>query len=152
MAEHLICSANDALFADQYAKPRMLWGVACWPDPTPNCRFILGDAEDLPFSNEEFSAVVMNAGILHLAQPDKAIAEAYRLLCSKGRFAFVVWATPDEAQGFAVVLQAVNEAGNSAVVIPSGHPFFRFSHSEETRDALQVVGFHDIRCKKGSLL
>src|SRR4051794_5201106 len=52
------------------------------------------DAEALPFGDGSFDAVVMNFGVLHLAQPDLAFAEAYRVLRAGGRFAFTVWAVP----------------------------------------------------------
>ena len=180
MADHLMSSVSDASSTELSGKPRMLLDVACGPGYVtglakehgwcpigvdfseamvaeaehnhPDTRFVLGDAEELPFSDEEFLAVVMNFGILHLAQPDKAIAEAYRVLGRGGRFAFTVWATPNEARGFAIVLQAVNEAGNSAVPLPPGPPFFRFSDPDETYRALQSVGFRNIQSAKIPLL
>src|SRR5262249_49828665 len=42
--------------------------------------FRQGDAEALPFEDESFDALTMNFGMLHLARPDAAIAEARRVL------------------------------------------------------------------------
>src|SRR5262245_62748234 len=40
--------------------------------------FRIGDAQNLPFDAASMDAVVMNFGLLHLARPDQAIAEAPR--------------------------------------------------------------------------
>ena len=66
----------------------------------PQINFQLGDAEELSFADASFDAVVMNFGILHLARPEAALREACRVLGPGGRFAFSVWATPDQTVGF----------------------------------------------------
>jgi ubiquinone/menaquinone biosynthesis C-methylase UbiE len=103
--------------------------------------FTEGDAEDLPFPDASFDAVTMNFGLLHLARPDRALAEACRVLRRGGRFAFTVWAKPEEARGFAIVLGAIQKHGDMKVPLPSGPPFFRFSDPEESRRALLQAGF-----------
>src|SRR5262245_40288521 len=70
----------------------------------PDVKFREGDAEQLPFDNDLFDAAVVNFGILHLARPDQALAEACRVLRPGGRFGFTVWAKPEEAAGFGIVL------------------------------------------------
>src|SRR5207253_5020018 len=61
-----------------------------------------GDAEDLPFPGSSFDAVVLNFGMLHLGRPEKALAEAHRVLRAGGRVAFTVWDTPDKAIAFGI--------------------------------------------------
>jgi len=100
-----------------------------------------GDAEDLPFPDASFDAVTMNFGLLHLARPDRALAEACRVLRRGGRFAFTVWAKPEEARGLGIVLGAIQKHGDMKVPLPSGPPFFRFSDPEECRRALLQAGF-----------
>src|SRR4051812_24363420 len=46
----------------------------------PAIDFREGDAEALTFDDGSFDAVAMNFGMLHLARPDTAIAEAHRVL------------------------------------------------------------------------
>jgi SAM-dependent methyltransferase len=107
-----------------------------------------GDAEALSFAAGTFDAVVMNFGLLHLARPDQAIAEAHRVLTPGGRYAFTVWAGPEEAVGFGAVLRAMDACGRQDVGLPPGPPFFRFSDAGECRRSLTAAGFADIDVRK----
>jgi SAM-dependent methyltransferase len=100
-----------------------------------------GDAEKLPVGNNLFDAAVMNFGILHLGQPEVALIEALRILRGGGRFAFSVWAKPEETIGFGIVLRAVELHGEPRVELPEGPPFFRYSDPEECTRGLLVAGF-----------
>jgi len=110
----------------------------------PGIAFRQGDAEALPFEDASFDAVTMNFGMLHLARPDTAIAEAWRVLRPGGRYGFTVWAGPDRAVGFGMALRAIERHGNSQVPLPEGPPFFRFSDVNGTRQTLGEAGFEDI--------
>ena len=114
----------------------------------PALTFREGDAEALPFDAGRFDAVVMNFGLLHLARPDAALAEAHRVLRAGGRYAFTVWASPEQAVGFGLVLRAVETLGKKDVPLPEGPPFFRFSDAAETRRTLEHVGFTEIQVQE----
>ena len=107
----------------------------------PTVTFREGDAEALPFADATFDAAVMNFGLLHLARPDAAIAEARRVLRAGGRYAFTVWASPERAVAFGLALRAIEEFGNARVPLPEGPPFFRFSDERATRTTLASAGF-----------
>lgn len=107
----------------------------------PGVEFREGDAENLPFGNGLFDAAAMNFGVLHLGQPEKALLEAHRVLRSGGRFAFSVWAPPEETVGFGIVLRAVEAHGEPRVKLPEGPPFFRYSDAAECKRSLLVAGF-----------
>ena len=113
----------------------------------PAMTFREGDAEALPFDACSFDAVVMNFGLLHLARPDAAIAEAHRVLRPEGLYALTVWAEPEQAVGFGLVLKAVQEHGNPDVPLPEGPPFFRFSAPEEVKRTLEHAGFSDVEVR-----
>jgi SAM-dependent methyltransferase len=113
----------------------------------PAIEFRQGDAQDLPFDDAAFDAVVMNFGLLHLARPDAAIAEARRVLRPGGRYALTVWAVPEEAVGFGIILKAVQTHGNPNVPLPEGPPFFRFSAGDEFARTLEAAGFGDIEVR-----
>ena len=106
-----------------------------------NLEFHVGDAEALDFSKESFDAVVMNFGMLHLARPDTAIAEAFRVLRPGGRYAFTVWDEPHRAVAFGIILDSVQLHGSMDVTLPPGPPFFRFSQPEESMRAVAAAGF-----------
>jgi SAM-dependent methyltransferase len=106
----------------------------------PGIDFRAGDAEALPFPDESFDAVVMSFGLLHLGRPDQALAEGRRVVRSGGRLAFTVWATPEAAVGFGIVLGAIQRHGRLDAPLPAGPPFFRFSDPAECRRALLAVG------------
>jgi SAM-dependent methyltransferase len=107
----------------------------------PTIDFRDGDAEQLPLGNGLFDAAAMNFGILHLGRPEKALLEAYRVLRSGGRFAFSVWAPPQEAIGFGIVLRAVELHGEPRVELPEGPAFFHYSDPDECKRGLIVAGF-----------
>jgi SAM-dependent methyltransferase len=107
----------------------------------PGIDFRQGDAEDLPFGSNLFDAAVMNFGILHLARPEKALADAQRVLRAGGRFAFSVWCDPQQTVGFGIVLRAVQEHGEPRAELPEGPPFFFYSDPEKCKAGLLAAGF-----------
>jgi SAM-dependent methyltransferase len=104
-----------------------------------------GDAERLNLPDEAFDAAAMNFGMLHLANPEHAIAEAFRVLRPGGRYAFTVWDLPERALAFQIVLESVQAHGEMDVGLPPGPPFFRFSDPAECARTLAEAGFRDVR-------
>ncbi len=107
----------------------------------PTVEFREGNAEVLPLPDESFDAVVMNFGLLHLPHPEPALGEAHRVLRHGGRVGFTVWARPEEAVSFHIVLRAIETHGNLNVPLPPGPPFFRFSDPDESHRVLLEGGF-----------
>lgn len=107
----------------------------------PDIEFKADDAESLSFDDGTFDAVVCNFAMLHIAEPDKAIAEAFRVLRPGGRYAFTTWQTPDKVQYLGVVTGAVMAHGNLDVDVPAAPPPFRFSDPEEAKRTLTSCGF-----------
>jgi len=110
----------------------------------PGVEFREGDAENLALPDAEFDAVMMNFGVLHLANPDRALAECFRVMRAGGRLAFTVWEPPPQTVPFAIVLEAVEKHGILNIGVPPGPPMFRFADSREALRVLSEVGFTNV--------
>jgi ubiquinone/menaquinone biosynthesis C-methylase UbiE len=95
----------------------------------PGIEFIEGDAQEVPFADASFDRVLMNFGLLHLSQPEKACAEAFRVLKSGGNFGFTVWAQPRENPGGKIVNDAIEAHADLNVEVPEGPS--KFLHALE---------------------
>lgn len=110
----------------------------------PTALFYEGDAEHLVFPSGFFDAAVCPFGLFHMADPDKAISEAWRVLKPGGKFAFTVWAPPEKHVFFKLVLGAISRHGSMDAPLPEAPHFFRFSEPAESQRALKIAGFSDI--------
>lgn len=107
--------------------------------------FHVDDAQTLEtLSGATFDAVVMNYGILHLGQPSRAISAVARVLKPGGRFAFSCWQDIAHTRGYAVLYDAIREAGAVAGGVPHGPNLFMFSENGTVQTALSSAGFINI--------
>lgn len=111
----------------------------------PNLTFRLGDAEELPFSDNRFDAVLINFGILHFPDADRALSEAHRVLKRDGRLGFTAWAGP-EGSAIGIAMGAIAKEGSLDVDLPQGTPIFRFADHDECRRVLTGNGYEDCSC------
>lgn len=111
----------------------------------PKITFVEGDAESLSFDDQSFDRYLMNFGLLHLEHPEKALAEAHRVLRKDGTAAFTVWAPPDRSAGFRCVLESISRYGDQNIALPEGPAFFRFSDKYEFLNRLEDAGFKDVK-------
>ena len=84
----------------------------------PGIEFHTGDAEALPFADARFDAAIANFGIHHVERPERAIAEARRVLKRGGTFAFTVWAAPEDNTAWRLITDAVGAAAASMCRCP----------------------------------
>jgi SAM-dependent methyltransferase len=91
--------------------------------------------------------VVCSLGILHLPNPEKAVAEAHRVLKPGGRYAFTCWTPPASNPFFGLVLGSVQKHGSMNVNLPAGPPLFRFGELTECETVLRAAGFTSRQCR-----
>jgi SAM-dependent methyltransferase len=104
------------------------------------------DAEELPFDDASFEAVVGGFVINHLPRPQRALAGAARVLVPGGRVAFSVWDRPERMRVFGVVTEAIEAAGvDRDDAVPAGGPDpYRFADDGEFRGLLEAAGLVDV--------
>jgi len=107
----------------------------------PDISFAKGDAQNLRFKDASFDRVLINFGLLHVSHPEKACVEACRVLKSRGRFGFTVWAGPEKNPGAKIVNDAIEAHGDLDVGLPEGPPRYLYGEREECRKVLEEAGF-----------
>jgi ubiquinone/menaquinone biosynthesis C-methylase UbiE len=107
----------------------------------PDIRFVQGDAQNLPFPDGCFDRVLSNFGLLHVSHPEKACAEACRVLNSRGKFGFTVWAGPEASPGAKILNDAIEAYADVNVQLPEGPPRYLYTEREECRKVLEQAGF-----------
>ena len=108
----------------------------------PQIEFCEGDAQNLPFSDVTFDRVLANFALLHVSEPERACAEAFRVLKTGGKFGFTVWAAPEENPYAKIIDDAIQAHADLEVDFPAGPPHYLFSGREEFRRALERVRFN----------
>src|SRR5437016_10991134 len=86
----------------------------------PQTIFREGDAQQLPFTEASFDRALMNFGLLHLSRPERACAEAFRVLRRGGKFGFTIRAEPHENPGGKIINDAIETHEDLNVEVPEG--------------------------------
>lgn len=99
----------------------------------PGAAFIEADAQDLPFTDNEFDAVVSNMGICHIPDQPLALSELRRVLRAGGSIALANWCGPEKSPAFEILYGAVKAHGHSDVSVPAGPDFHQFANLDIAR-------------------
>ena len=111
----------------------------------PDLDFRQADAEQLPFEEAAFDAVVAGFVFNHLPRPERAAAECARVLVDAGRLAVAVWDEPERSRFLGLVSDAVAIAGlETASELPAGPDPYRFAHDAELQTLLGEAGFASV--------
>jgi SAM-dependent methyltransferase len=107
----------------------------------PTGEFVKADAQDLPFADGDFDAVVCNFGIPHVPDQPRALAQVRRVLRPGGQFAMTSWYGPDVSPTFQVFYGSVQEHGDPHVAMPEGPNFHQFADETMAKALLAEAGF-----------
>lgn len=111
----------------------------------PEIPFVEASAEDIPFPDSEFSAVVCSFGIGHFPRPERAAAEFARVLIPGGRVALSWWDGAERSRINGLFFEAVRDLGLALpATLPPGPSAFHFSDDERLAGLLAEAGFADV--------
>lgn len=102
-------------------------------------------AEELPFADGAFDAVVAGFLLNHLARPEQVVTELARVC--RGRLAMTVWDAPERNPALGMFAPLGAETGVVAEA-PPGPDSTRFADEEEARALLS--GLRDVRFRRVS--
>lgn len=112
----------------------------------PGIDFLTGDAEQLPFGDASFDAVVGAFVLNHLPHPEACAAEAARVVAPGGGVAFAVWDHRERALLTSLLGRALAAAGvDRAEAVPDSPEDSRFADDDQMRDLLDGTGLADFR-------
>jgi SAM-dependent methyltransferase len=130
--------------AVDFAKPMVERARARYAD----VNFSEGDAENLTYADKRFDGVICAFGLLHLEHPERAIAEAFRVLKPDGRYTYTVWCPPEQGGDFfGFLMGAIQQHGDLNVTLPPAPPFYRFADPQEADRAMTTAGFSTVQLK-----
>jgi len=108
----------------------------------PGVAFEVADAANLPFPDESFDSVVCGFSVFAFESPERAFAEARRVLVPGGVFAFTTWDWP--IAGFDVFYDAMAIHVPDEPVIAGNRPLMNVSDPNFFDGAMQRAGFTEI--------
>jgi SAM-dependent methyltransferase len=118
----------------------------------PGIRFLRADAEDLPFAERSFDALVSNFTINHLPRPEQAIREFARVVAPRGGIALSAWDRPERNRFLGILVDALRASGVTRPPEASAGPDpYRFADDNELRGLLHIAGLESVEIRSVSL-
>ena len=108
----------------------------------PGADLRLGDAQDLPFEDDSFDAVVCNFGMMHIPDQPKALTEVARVLKSNGVFSMASWMGPEAGGVFQLVFGAARANMPEGVTPPPQPDFFVYGRPDDSAELFVSTGLH----------
>ena len=118
----------------------------------PAVRFLVADAEDLPFAQPSFDALVCNFTINHLPRPERAMREFARVVEPGGRIALSAWEVSERNRVLGILVDAVRECGvTRSLEAPAGPDPYRFADDDQFRALLLGADLEGVEVRSISL-
>ena len=90
---------------------------------SPNLEWREGGADELPFPDNSFDAVVSQFGLMFFPDPPSALREMMRVLVPGGHLAVAVWASLADTPAYAAEVELVERLAGPAAADPLRAPF-----------------------------
>lgn len=103
------------------------------------------DAQALAFGDAAFGAVTCRFGLMLCPEPDRAAAEAHRVLAPGGSFALAVWDEPAKNPMFATMAEVVGRYVPVPPLDPTQPGPFRLSAPGDCARVLRAAGFAEVQ-------
>ncbi len=150
-----VASGTGHLAADALARGATVVGVDTAPNMValarrrvPGAVFREGDAEALPFQDEQFDSVLCCFGLPHFARPAEALREAARVLKPGGTVGFTVWCGPEQGGEFqGLILKIYQSHADMEIGLPPAPPMYALADPGVRDPMLAQAGFRDIRAR-----
>ena len=104
------------------------------------------DAEELDFTQSTFDVAINSLGLMYYPDPDKAVAEMYRVLRAGGRASALVWGRRSDC-GWAEIFPIVDRRVKSDVC----PLFFQLGTGNTLSQLFSSVGFQQVNTKQFSI-
>lgn len=110
----------------------------------PHLNFDIGDVLELPYQEQSFDAVLSNIVLFHVTEPAKAIAEAFRVLKTGGRFVFSQWLGPEKSECYRLLFEVLGRHADMSRADPAPNAYVLCDEAHVT-EIMENVGFQNIR-------
>ncbi len=112
-------------------------------DANPGVVVSEGDAERMPYQDDQYDAVVSSFGMHHVPRPAMALAECRRVLVPGGVVGFTVWATPAENIAWKLIFDTIDRHGDrsAAKAFP---PAGALNQIDQCVRGLEGAGFAEV--------
>jgi ubiquinone/menaquinone biosynthesis C-methylase UbiE len=105
-----------------------------------NVRFEVAFADQLPFADDVFDAVISRFGVMFFPSPVDGVREMLRVLKPGGKMALAVWHLPENNPFFYTVARVIERFAEPLPRDPDAADAFRFAESGKLKDVLIQAG------------
>ncbi len=102
-----------------------------------------GDAQQLPFNDNQFDLATSRFGVMFFPDVDRALRELARVLKPGARACFAAWGSSDQPY-FSTSIGIVHRHIGGPLLAPGGPDPFRFAPAGSLSSALKAAGFTSI--------
>jgi SAM-dependent methyltransferase len=109
-----------------------------------NIETLAVDGEELDVEAGSFDAVISRVGLIYFPDQQRALAGMYRALRPGGRFAAIVYSTPDRNEFFSIPVGIIRRRANLPPPLPGQPGPFSLGQPGTIEAAFAEAGFRDI--------